>query len=29
MRPRTQAALDLVLYIVFFLPGIAALVYAG
>ena len=29
MRPRTQAALDLVLYVVFFLPGIAALVYAG
>ena len=29
MRPRTQAALDLVLYFVFFLPGIAALVYAG
>jgi TRAP-type mannitol/chloroaromatic compound transport system permease small subunit len=29
MRPRTQATLDLVLYIVFFLPGIAALVYAG
>ena len=29
MRPRTQAALDLVLYIVFFIPGIAALVYAG
>jgi TRAP-type mannitol/chloroaromatic compound transport system permease small subunit len=29
MRPRLQAALDLVLYIVFFLPGIAALVYAG
>src|SRR5215204_1963772 len=29
MRPRTQAALDLVLYIVFFFPGIAALVYAG
>src|SRR6187455_1980494 len=29
MRPRTQASLDLVLYIVFFLPGIAALVYAG
>src|SRR5262249_49127610 len=25
----TQAALDLVLYIVFFLPGIAALIYAG
>jgi TRAP-type mannitol/chloroaromatic compound transport system permease small subunit len=29
MRPRTQAALDLLLYIVFFLPGIAALLYAG
>ena len=29
MRPRTQATLDLVLYIVFFLPGIGALVYAG
>ena len=29
MRPRTQAALDLVLYLVFFLPGIAALLYAG
>jgi TRAP-type mannitol/chloroaromatic compound transport system permease small subunit len=29
MRPRTQAGLDIVLYIVFFLPGIAALVYAG
>jgi len=29
MRPRTQAALDLALYIVLFLPGIAALVYAG
>jgi TRAP-type mannitol/chloroaromatic compound transport system permease small subunit len=29
MRPRTQAGLDLVLYIVFFLPGIAALIYAG
>ncbi len=29
MRPRTQATLDLVLYIVFFLPGIAALLYAG
>jgi TRAP-type mannitol/chloroaromatic compound transport system permease small subunit len=29
MRPRTQALLDLVLYIAFFLPGIAALVYAG
>jgi TRAP-type mannitol/chloroaromatic compound transport system permease small subunit len=29
MKPRTQAALDLVLYIVFFLPGILALLYAG
>jgi TRAP-type mannitol/chloroaromatic compound transport system permease small subunit len=29
MRPRTQAALDLVLYLVFFIPGIAALIYAG
>jgi TRAP-type mannitol/chloroaromatic compound transport system permease small subunit len=29
MQPRTQASLDLVLYIVFFLPGIAALAYAG
>lgn len=29
MRPRTQAALDLVLYVVFFLPGIMALLYAG
>jgi TRAP-type mannitol/chloroaromatic compound transport system permease small subunit len=29
MRPRTQAGLDLVLYFVFFIPGIAALIYAG
>ena len=29
MKPRTQATLDLGLYFVFFLPGIAALVYAG
>src|SRR5262247_1785578 len=29
MRPRTQASLDLVLYVVFFLPGIAALLDAG
>jgi TRAP-type mannitol/chloroaromatic compound transport system permease small subunit len=29
MKPRTQATLDLVLYILFFLPGIAALIYAG
>ena len=28
MPPRRQASLDLILYIVFFLPGIAALVYA-
>jgi TRAP-type mannitol/chloroaromatic compound transport system permease small subunit len=29
MKPRRQAALDLVLYITFFLPGILALTYAG
>jgi len=29
MKPRLQASLDLVLYIVFFLPGIAALCYSG
>jgi TRAP-type mannitol/chloroaromatic compound transport system permease small subunit len=29
MKPRTQAALDLILYFVFFIPGIAALIYAG
>jgi TRAP-type mannitol/chloroaromatic compound transport system permease small subunit len=29
MKPRTQAMLDLVLYIVFFLPGIGALTWAG
>src|SRR3954468_12524007 len=29
MRPRTQAFLDLILYFVFFIPGIAALIYAG
>ncbi len=28
-QPRTQAALDLLLYFVFFIPGIVALVYAG
>ncbi|MDO9404556.1 MAG: TRAP transporter small permease subunit [Polaromonas sp.] len=28
-QPRTQATVDLVLYIVFFLPGIIALTYAG
>src|SRR5262249_50800000 len=29
MRPRMQASLDVVLYIVFFIPGIAALIYSG
>ncbi|TCN29704.1 TRAP transporter small permease subunit [Sinorhizobium americanum] len=29
LKPRTQATLDLALYILFFLPGVAALVYAG
>ncbi len=29
MKPRTQATLDLILYIAFFLPGIGALAYAG
>jgi len=29
MKPRTQATLDLILYVVFFLPGIVALCYAG
>jgi TRAP-type mannitol/chloroaromatic compound transport system permease small subunit len=28
-RPRTQATIDLVLYVVFFLPGIVALTWAG
>ncbi|QKO23036.1 TRAP transporter small permease subunit [Rhodoferax sp. BAB1] len=28
-RPRTQATLDLILYFVFFLPGITALTWAG
>jgi TRAP-type mannitol/chloroaromatic compound transport system permease small subunit len=28
-RPRTQATIDLLLYIIFFLPGIIALTYAG
>lgn len=28
-NPRTQASIDLVLYIVFFLPGIFAMAYAG
>jgi len=29
LQPRTQAALDLALYFLFFVPGIVALVYAG
>ena len=29
LRPRTQAALDLALYFLFFIPGILALIYAG
>src|SRR6185295_5499870 len=29
MKPRTQAALDLALYFLFFIPGIIALIYAG
>jgi TRAP-type mannitol/chloroaromatic compound transport system permease small subunit len=28
-RPRTQATIDLVLYIIFFIPGVIALTYAG
>ena len=28
-RPRTQATIDLVLYVVFFLPGVLALTWAG
>lgn len=28
-RPRTQATLDLILYFLFFLPGVIALTYAG
>ena len=29
MRPRMQASLDLFLYLLFFIPGIAALIYSG
>ncbi|CDM56606.1 MULTISPECIES: TRAP transporter small permease subunit [Rhizobium] len=29
LRPRIQATLDLLLYVLFFLPGVAALIYAG
>jgi TRAP-type mannitol/chloroaromatic compound transport system permease small subunit len=28
-RPRTQAAVDLVLYIIFFFPGVLALIFSG
>ncbi len=28
-RPRTQATIDLILYILFFIPGVFALTYAG
>jgi TRAP-type mannitol/chloroaromatic compound transport system permease small subunit len=28
-KPRTQASVDLVLYIIFFLPAVAAFIYAG
>jgi TRAP-type mannitol/chloroaromatic compound transport system permease small subunit len=28
-QPRTQAKMDLLLYILFFLPGVAALIYSG
>ena len=29
LKPRTQAIFDLVLYVVFFIPGVVALAYAG
>ena len=29
LKPRTQATLDLILYIAFFIPGVIALAYAG
>lgn len=29
LRPRIQATLDITLYILFFMPGVAALIYAG
>jgi TRAP-type mannitol/chloroaromatic compound transport system permease small subunit len=29
LRPRTQASIDLVLYVAFFVPGVIALTYAG
>jgi len=29
LQPRTQASIDLVLYVLFFIPGVVALTYAG
>ena len=29
LRPRTQAAMDLILYIIFFLPAVGAFIYSG
>jgi TRAP-type mannitol/chloroaromatic compound transport system permease small subunit len=29
LRPRTQASIDLVLYVIFFIPAVAALIYSG
>lgn len=29
LKPRTQASMDLALYIIFFLPAVAALIYSG
>ena len=29
LKPRTQAIFDLILYVVFFIPGVIALAYAG
>jgi len=28
-KPRTQASIDLILYVIFFLPAVAALIYSG
>jgi len=29
LKPRTQASVDLILYVIFFLPAVAALIYSG
>ena len=29
LKPRTQAIFDLILYVIFFIPGVIALAYAG